>query len=115
MDLSRFAVKLSYFRLSGLFIPKYARLTFGCKRIFSLQIFGPLFLLEKCICEKRNNLVKFKKRYILLSVMLLLSGAMFISVYDSVKKKTITDFNAQQMLNAKLTSTFKHAGIVINE
>ena len=33
--------------------------------------------------------------------MLLLSGVMFISVYNSVKSKTITDFNAQQMLLAK--------------
>ncbi|MDA3897585.1 MAG: PAS domain S-box protein, partial [Desulfobacteraceae bacterium] len=46
-------------------------------------------------------MVKFKKRYILLSIMILLSGIMFISVYHTVKNKTITDFNSQQMLLAK--------------
>ncbi len=46
-------------------------------------------------------MVKFKKKYILLSIMMLLSGVMFISVYNSVKSKTINDFNAQQMILAK--------------
>jgi PAS domain S-box-containing protein len=50
---------------------------------------------------KINGMVKFKRRYILLSGMILLSGIMFISVYHTVKNQTITEFNTQQMLLAK--------------
>jgi PAS domain S-box-containing protein len=45
--------------------------------------------------------MKSKKIYILLSILLLLLGYMFHSVYDEVKNKTIAEFNTQQLLLAK--------------
>ena len=45
--------------------------------------------------------MQIKKRYFILPVLVVLFGFTYYSVYKEVKDKTITEFNAQQMLLAK--------------
>jgi len=42
-----------------------------------------------------------KKRYFLLTIVVLLFGYIIFSAYEEVKSKTITEFNTQQMIHAK--------------
>ena len=46
----------------------------------------------------------FKKRFIFLPFLALLTGFLFFSVYQEVKEQTVKEFNEQQMIIAKQTA-----------